>query len=113
MSALPTSKNEIDLWKQKLTPSEEQIVFEWIKKLAAWGFPARRDILRDLVVTVLNIRLPARQDRENNEVAQWGNDDPALGQKWMFRFLARHEELGELLSHRLDEPCASSENPAR
>jgi hypothetical protein len=78
----------------------EKALEDWCKKLDAWGFPPRMDLLRAMAAALAQIRA---EEEDDPELAH-------LGQHWLANFLNRHPSLSARFSARLDRQRASAGN---
>jgi hypothetical protein len=81
--------------RQRLTVLEELALKDWCQQLEAWGFPARIESLRRMVVEILFAK----------------EDNQPLGHNWQAYFLERHPKLKSKFVPPLNKECATAQDP--
>ena len=84
-----------------LTPEEETSVLEWVEKRDALGFPPK---YKELVRMVINLH--NRNYEEKAEIK-------SLGDHYVTRFLARHQEVATIVSKAMDRERMLAQNPEK
>lgn len=91
-----TSRQELCISQQKLTPIEEKAIKTWLIRLDEWGFPAQHQYVKDMSMDFLR---------------SYGVEDLQLGKNWITRFLLCHPDLVSKFATRLDKQRTYANNP--
>lgn len=81
--------------QQNLTKAEEKVIVHWISRVDAYGWPAKLDYVRQMVLGFIRSH---------------GIRTPVLGHNWITHFLDRHPDLVSKFATRLDKQRSYASN---
>lgn len=90
-----------------LNTPETENVLSFLVEMADLGTPLTHDMLRDLVVSILQTRPSSQRQSANND----DDGEPVLGKNWTYRFISKHSDRVKIyLSSPLDSKRARAVN---
>jgi hypothetical protein len=91
-----------------LDTSETENVLNFLVEMADHGTPLTHDMLRDLIMSILQTHPTSQRHPNNND----DNGEPVLGKNWTYRFISKHSDRVKVyLSSPLDSKRARAVNP--